>query len=86
MLLAVMLKLHHKRPGDGKYERKDLPLILDEKEQLGIYRFWTHFFSQADLSSILTHPGFGNLSFHEDVLPGGDLWNGEHVIFCKSII
>ena len=57
--------------------------LLDEHENIDVYRFWTHFFSHSDLTEILNNQGFNNLSFHEDVLPEGDLWNGDNVTFCK---
>jgi hypothetical protein len=60
-------------------------LVLDEEETLKIYRFWTHFFSHNDLRNILQVHDFDNLSFHENVLPEGDLWNGDNVTFCKAI-
>ncbi len=60
-------------------------IVLDEEENQNIYRFWTHFFSQADLTNILREYNYDNLSFHEDVLPEGGLWNGDNVTFCKAI-
>lgn len=60
--------------------------VLDEQENTQIYRFWTHFFSHDDLRNILLPHNFENLSFHEDVLPEGGLWNGDNVSFCKAII
>lgn len=59
-------------------------IVLDEQDNLNVYRFWTHFFSHSDLSKILHEHKFSNLSFHEDVLPKGDLWNGDNVTFCKA--
>lgn len=60
-------------------------LVLDEEETLKVYRFWTRFFSHDDLRNILLANGFDNLSFHENVLPEGDLWNGDNVTFCKAM-
>jgi len=60
-------------------------MVIDEQENLSIYRFWTHFFSHSDLRNILSEHQFSKLSFHEDVLPEGDLWNGDNVTFCKAI-
>ena len=56
--------------------------VIDEKEKLFQYRFWTHFFSNDDLDKILNKHLFENMEFHEDVLPKSDLWNGENVTFC----
>ncbi len=60
-------------------------IVVDEEDNVTIYRFWNHFFSHSDLAKILHEYNFINLSFHEDVLPKGDLWNGENVTFCKAI-
>ena len=49
-----------------------------------VYRFWTHFFSDKDLKNILQESGFRDHSFHRDVLPEGDIWNGDNVTFCKT--
>ena len=61
-------------------------IVLDERDQMDVYRFWTHFFSQADLRTILRENGFKDPGFHENVLPSGDLWTGEHVTFCITRI
>ncbi len=60
-------------------------LVLDEQENMNIYRFWTHLFSNADLTKILDEFKFTDFSFHEDVLPKGDHWNGDNVTFCRAI-
>jgi ubiquinone/menaquinone biosynthesis C-methylase UbiE len=59
-------------------------IIIDEAEKIEIYRFWTHFFSQNDVSKILKNHNFTNISFREDILPEGDLWNGDNVIFTVT--
>lgn len=60
-------------------------IVIDEEDDINVYRFWTHYFSHADLTNILVKSGFRNLSFYEDVLPKGDLWNGDNVTFCKAV-
>jgi len=60
-------------------------IVLDEQENISVYRFWTHFFSNQDLTKILHHSGFNNLSFHSDVLPKVNLWNADNVTFCRAI-
>lgn len=60
-------------------------IILDEKDKVELYRFWTHFFSQKDLEEILKKHKFHQSSFYQDVLPKSDIWNGDNVIFCKTI-
>ena len=59
-------------------------ILLDEQENMNVYRFWTHFFSHSELSEILNDHGYKNVSFSEDVLHGEDLWSGDNVTFCKA--
>lgn len=56
--------------------------IIVEEGKTDVYRFWTHFFSHADLIEILSSFEFMDTCFHEDVLPEVDIWNGENVTFC----
>ncbi|HBS85967.1 MAG TPA: SAM-dependent methyltransferase [Bacteroidales bacterium] len=69
------------------YEKEKVILfqntIIDNDENLETYRFWTHFFSQADVIGMLDHFNFENIEFREDILPESDLWNGDNVIFSK---
>lgn len=58
--------------------------IMDEKEDISQYRFWTHFFSYEELSKILNIYSFENIKFYDDVLPKSDLWNGANVSFCVA--
>lgn len=67
---------------DMNIESKIGPKNWDSSEQ----GFWTHCFSHSDLSQILHDSGFDALSFHEDILPEGSLWSGEHVTFCKAAL
>jgi len=60
-------------------------IIIDDMENINVYRFWTHFFSESDLGKILTKHKFSRFSFYDDILPKGDLWNGDNVFFCKAI-
>lgn len=59
--------------------------VLTDKEKINVYRFWTHFFSHTDIAEVLMKHPFGDLNFNEDVLPNGDLWNGDNVTFCTAI-
>lgn len=59
--------------------------IVVEDSKTEVYRFWTHFFSHADLIEVLSPFGFSDIRFHEDVLPEGDLWNGDNVTFCIAV-
>lgn len=57
--------------------------IIDGHEDLQTYRFWTHFFSRNDLTTMLERHHFSNFEFRDDILPEGDMWNGDNVIFTR---
>ena len=56
-------------------------IIVDTEENIETYRFWTHFFSQNDVCKMLEPHNFIDIHFREDILPQGDMWNGDNVIF-----
>jgi SAM-dependent methyltransferase len=58
-------------------------LVIDDK-RTDVYRFWTHFFSDSVLDRVLEKHSFVEKSYHKDVLPPGDLFNGDNVTFCKA--
>ncbi|UJH67478.1 class I SAM-dependent methyltransferase [Allomuricauda sp. SCSIO 65647] len=57
--------------------------IIENSGNLNNYRFWTHFFSQKDISTMLKQQNFRNIEFRADILPESDLWNGDNVLFTK---
>ena len=59
-------------------------IIIDQKENLKLYRFWTHYFEDRDISRILSDRGFINVKTYRDVLPSTNIWNGENISFYKS--
>ncbi len=59
-------------------------IIIDAEEKIETYRFWTHFFSQDDVRKMLDIRNFIDITFREDVLPEGDMWNGDNVIFTMT--
>jgi len=58
--------------------------IVDTEVNIETYRFWTHFFSQKDVSKMLDTHKFIDINFREDILPKGDMWNGDNVIFTMT--
>lgn len=60
-------------------------LIVDTDEKSETYRFWTHFFSRDQLNKILRPHNFTGITFREDILPEGDMWNGDNVIFTTAL-
>lgn len=59
-------------------------LIMDAAGDFDTYRFWTHYFSQADIQDILSKAGFEQISQHENILPASHAWNGENVSFYMA--
>lgn len=60
-------------------------LVYDEENGLETYRFWTHFYSDEDLSELLSEQSFRRFRFYKNVLPEGELFSGNKVTFCKVI-
>lgn len=58
--------------------------IVDTEENIKTYRFWTHFFSKTDVKKMLDAYNFIDINFKEDILPEGDMWNGDNVIFTMT--
>ncbi|MCY1721633.1 methyltransferase domain-containing protein [Prolixibacteraceae bacterium Z1-6] len=59
-------------------------LIIDCEDTIETYRFWTHFFNQEELKFMLEKHGFATINHRDDILPKGDIWNGENVIFTLA--
>lgn len=60
-------------------------IIVDSEDSIKTYRFWTHFFSQNDIKQMLQEQGFSNITLRDDILPTGDLWNGDNVFFTTAV-
>ena len=58
--------------------------IADEEENIETYRFWTHLFSEEDILNLLNQHHFIHKTFRRDILPEGDIWSGDHVIFTVA--
>ena len=58
-------------------------IIIDD-HHTKVYRFWHHFFSTSDLRDILNQHDFNDISFFENVVPGGDGYKSEDVPFCLA--
>lgn len=59
-------------------------IIIGAAGNIETYRFWTHFFSQNDVRKMLEPHNFIDISFREDILPEGDIWSGDNVIFTMT--
>ncbi len=67
------------------YEDKKLllyrHLLTDESDTIRTFHFWTHFFVEHDLANLLSEQALKARSFHRNVLPEENLWNGKNVTF-----
>ncbi len=59
-------------------------IIIDSEDNIETYRFWTHFFNQRELKHMLETHGFAKVNHRDDIIPEGDIWNGDNVIFTIS--
>jgi len=59
--------------------------VVDTEDNIEVYRFWTHFFSQFDVRKMIEVHNFTGIEFREDILPEGDMWNGDNVIFTIAL-
>jgi len=57
-------------------------IIIDENGDIDIYRFWTHLFSNNDLSEILRAHNFTEPGFYKNVIPDSDICRSGDVTFC----
>lgn len=55
--------------------------IIAEDDKLETYRFWTHFFSHDDVRNMIKNCNYKDIEIKEDILPKGDMWGGDNVIF-----
>ena len=58
--------------------------VLDGTMSPTIYRFWTHFFSDDDLESLLSKYNFSNITFHRNILPDGLGYSADDVTLCVA--
>ena len=57
-------------------------VVIDERGESEIYRFWTHLFSDNDLKGILDANKFTEPAFYKDVIPDSDGYRSGDVTFC----
>ena len=58
--------------------------IVDSDETFEIFRFWTHFFSPDNVRKMLAAHNFTDIKINENLLPEGDVWSGDNVIFTAA--
>lgn len=57
--------------------------VIDE-DDFEIYRFWTHFFSDQKLKSLLLKSGFKTPKIYNDIIPKSEVHNHSDVSFCVT--
>lgn len=58
--------------------------LIDERDRIRTYRFWTHYFNSDEMKKILSSRGFRQTENFEKILPSKDIWDGENVTFYKT--
>jgi 2-polyprenyl-3-methyl-5-hydroxy-6-metoxy-1,4-benzoquinol methylase len=56
-------------------------LVIDSESNIQTYRFWTHFFDNKDVKQMVEKHGFADVNYRDDIIPEGDVWNGDNVVF-----
>jgi SAM-dependent methyltransferase len=68
------------------YEEQQVTLsqhvVIDESEEVDVYRFWIHTFSHADLEGLLSSHNFRATKCYDRLIPGCDMYRSEDVTFC----
>jgi 2-polyprenyl-3-methyl-5-hydroxy-6-metoxy-1,4-benzoquinol methylase len=68
------------------YEEKRVTLtqhvVIDESEEMDVYRFWIHTFSHGELEELLIAQGFQAAECYDRIIPGCDMYRSEDVTFC----
>lgn len=57
-------------------------VVMDEREETEVYRFWIHTFSHAGLEELLSARGFHAPECHDRVIPGCEMYRSGDVRFC----
>ncbi len=56
-------------------------IVIDGNDGIDTYLFWSIYYEPEDLMPVLNGAGFYKIEHYEDVLPEGDVWNGDNVTF-----
>lgn len=75
----ILSEIFHYRKGEIILNQH---VVIDEKENVDVYRFWAHTFSHGDIESLLAPMGFRCTECYDRILPDGDLCRSEDVTFC----
>lgn len=57
-------------------------VVMDDKGETDIYRFWTHTFKHEQMLRLIRGHGFSDCGFHEGILPDSELYHSHQVTFC----
>lgn len=68
------------------YETEEVGLtqhiVMNEAEEISIYRFWVHTLTPKELETLLSENQFTSAVFFDSVLPDSILYRSEEVTFC----
>jgi len=56
-------------------------IVINEQEEIKTYLFWSTCYDDSDLQPLLAASHFKTVGHFDNVLPPGDVWNGDNVTF-----
>jgi SAM-dependent methyltransferase len=60
-------------------------IVIGEDDNIDTYLFWSHYYENDQMLTMLASKGFINIINHENVLPeSNDFWNGENITFYTA--
>lgn len=60
-------------------------IVIDEKSDISVYRFWTKYFSKEMITSLVKTQEFSDVQVHESVIPDSDYMSGDDVYFVVAL-
>jgi len=59
-------------------------IVIDSEEKVDKYNFWSRYYEEEEMKTLLEMIGYREIKNHESILPPGDCWNGENVTFYTA--
>ncbi|HPG39318.1 MAG TPA: class I SAM-dependent methyltransferase [bacterium] len=56
-------------------------IVINEQDEIKTYLFWSTCYDDGDLQPLLAASHFKTVGHFDNVLPAGDVWNGDNVTF-----
>lgn len=59
-------------------------IVIDSEEKVDKYNFWSRYYEEEEMKTLLEMIGYREIKNHESILPPGDCWSGENVTFYTA--